>query len=55
MEPKASDAIAAMDVTERRRADQERERLRQTLADLAHITRRGEKVVAEVLSIDKGE
>jgi PAS domain S-box-containing protein len=28
-----------MDVTERRRADQERERLRQTLADLAHITR----------------
>jgi signal transduction histidine kinase len=28
-----------MDVTERRRADQERERLRQTLADLAHINR----------------
>jgi PAS domain S-box-containing protein len=28
-----------MDVTERRRTDQERERLRQALADLAHITR----------------
>jgi PAS domain S-box-containing protein len=29
----------AMDITERKRADQERERLRQVLADLAHINR----------------
>ena len=32
-------ATAAMDVTERSRANQERDRLRHTLADLAHITR----------------
>ena len=38
-EPNASAAIAAMDVSERSRADQERDRLRQTLADLAHIIR----------------
>jgi signal transduction histidine kinase len=39
-EPNASAAIAAaMNVTEHSRADQERDRLRQTLADLAHITR----------------
>ena len=38
-EPNASAGIAVMDVTERSRADEERERLRQTLADLAHITR----------------
>jgi PAS domain S-box-containing protein len=35
-----NDGVAfVMDITERKRAEEERERLRQTLADLAHITR----------------
>jgi hypothetical protein len=50
-EPNPSAAIAAMDVSERSRADQERDRLRQTLADLAHIIRSVELFEEGVVSI----
>lgn len=38
-ERRRSEALAEMDVTERKRAEEERERLRQAQAELAHINR----------------